>query len=414
MAQFLNQEPNPQEKDSAKGATLKPAPASVDWNDAGDDGLNALQRSSILAQAKTPATSAGESFAAGVGNSIIAAAIRKASSPTFVPEQGFDAKKQLSTDSRAKLYTPNQEEIDYLHGAVSLDDYNYRIQAMLEQRDRDRQMSDNTVAGFAGALAGDAPFILAPMSAAGIAGRAGLAVRTAIRAADVGTAVYAQDQLGQSAAVTALVAGVAGLDQLWDMSKAAKAAAKARTGREPMFDPDAPTTRTARDANVTGVGEGDTILTKVLDEPIQVRRNNTAAVNMKAQDVVRFLKTSEHLSKGQKAILDTLGDAVQDIDFKLVAGSSNRSHYGFSPASTTDRGFVSLRAPKKANGSTWTTAGDALRAMDADTSRVAVHELIHAATTRAIKQNPEIAGKLEEVRLPAISGFCLMALVVAA
>lgn len=398
MAQFLNQEPNPQEKDSAKGATLKPAPEGVDWNDAGDAGLNALQRSSIMAQAKVPATTVGESFASGMGNSIVAAAIRKASAPVFDPEPMFDAKKQLSTDSRAKLYTPNQDEIEYLHGAVSLGDYNYRIQAMLEQRDRDRQMSDNTLAGFAGALVGDAPFILAPMSAAGIAGRAGLAARTAIRAADVGTAFYAQDQLGQSAAVTALVAGVAGLDQLWDMSKAAKAAAKARTGREPMFDPEAPTTRTARDSNVTGVGEGDTILTKTLDEPIQVRRNNTAAVNMKAQDVVRFLKTSEHLSKGQKAILDTLGDAVQDIDFKLVAGSSNRSHYGFSPASTTDRGFVSLRAPKKANGSTWTTVGDALRAMDADTSRVAVHELIHAATTRAIKQNPEIASKLEGVR----------------
>lgn len=398
MAQFLNQEPNPQEKDSAKGATLKPAPESVDWNDAGDAGLNALQRSSIMAQAKVPATTVSESFASGMGNSIVAAAIRKASAPVFDPEPMFDAKKQLRTDSRAKLYAPNQDEIEYLHGAVSLEDYNYRIQAMLEQRDRDRQMSDNTLAGFAGVLVGDSPFILAPMSAAGIAGRAGLAARTAIRAADVGTAFYAQDQLGQSAAVTALVAGVAGIDQLWDMSKAARAAAKARTGREPMFDPEAPTTRTARDSNVTGVGEGDTILTKTLDEPIQVRRNNTAAVNMKAQDVVRFLKTSEHLSKGQKAILDTMGDAVQDIDFKLVAGSSNRSHYGFSPASTTDRGFVSLRAPKKANGSTWTTVGDALRAMDADTSRVAVHELIHAATTRAIKQNPEIASKLEEVR----------------
>lgn len=398
MAQFLNQEPNPQEKDSAKGATIKPAPERVDWNDAGDNGLNALERASLLAQAKTPATTAAESFASGMGNSIVAAAIRKASAPSFDPEPMFDAKKQLSTDSRAKLYAPNQDEIEYLHGAMSLDDYNYRIQAMLEQRDRDRQMSDNTLAGFAGALVGDAPFILAPMSAAGIAGRAGLAARTAIRAADVGTAFYAQDQLGQSAAVTALVAGVAGLDQLWDMSKAAKAAAKARTGREPMFDPEAPTTRTARDANVTGVGEGDTILSKALDEPIQVRRNNTTAVNMKAQDVVRFLKTSEHLSKGQKAILDTLGDAVQDIDFKLVAGSSNRSHYAFSPTSTTYRGFVSLRAPKKANGSTWVTAGDALRAMDADTSKVAVHELIHAATARAIKQNPEIASKLEEVR----------------
>lgn len=398
MAQFLNQEPNPQEKDSAKGATLKPAPERVDWNDAGDSGLNALERASLLAQAKTPATTAAESFASGMGNSIIAAAIRKASAPAFDRDPNFNAKQTLSSDTRAKLYAPNQEEIEYLHDSVSVEDYNYRMQQMLEQRDRDRLMADNTVAGFAGMLVGDSPFILAPMSAAGIAGRAGLAARTAIRAADVGSAFYAQDQLGQSAAVTALVAGVAGLDQLWDMSRAAKAAAKARTGREPMFDPEAPTTRTARDANVTGVGEGDTILTKTLDNPIQVRRNNTAAVNMKAQDVVRFLQTSEHLSKGQKAILDTLSDAVQDIDFKLVAGSSNRSHYAFSPTSTNYRGFVSLRAPKKANGSTWITVGDALRAMDADTSKVAVHELIHAATARAIKQNPEIASKLEEVR----------------
>lgn len=157
-----------------------------------------------------------------------------------------------------------------------------------------------------------------------------MAARTAIRAADVGTAFYAQDQLGQSAAVTALVAGVAGLDQLWDMSRAAKAAAKARTGREPMFDPEAPTTRTARDANVTGVGEGEEILTKTLDESIQVSRNNTASVNMKAQHVVQFLKKSEHLTAGQKAILDTLGDAVNDIDFKLVAGSANRSRYTYA------------------------------------------------------------------------------------
>ena len=398
MAQLLNQEPNPQEKGSAKGATLKPAPARIDWNDAGDDGLNALERASLLAQAKTPATTAAESFASGMGNSIIAAAIRKASSPAFVPEQGFDAKKQLSTDSRVKLYTPNQEEIDYLHGAVSLEDYNYRIQQMLDQRHRDRLMADNTIAGFAGAIAGDSPFLLAPMSAAGIAGRAGLAVRTAIRAADVGTAVYAQDQLGQSAAVTALVAGVAGLDQLWDMSKAAKAAAKARTGREPMFDPDAPTTRTARDANVTGVGEGEDILTKTLDESIPVSRNNIASVNMKAQHVVQFLKTSEHLTAGQKAILDTLGDAVNDVDFRLVAGSADQSSYAYAKHELAWRGEVSLRAPESAHGSTWTTAGDALRAMDADTSRVAVHELVHAATARAIESNPELAKNLETVR----------------
>ena len=317
MAQFLNQEPNPQEKDSAKGATIKPAPERVDWNDAGDNGLNALERASLLAQAKTPATTAAESFASGMGNSIIAAAIRKASAPAFDRDPNFNAKQTLSSDTRAKLYAPNQEEIEYLHDSVSVEDYNYRMQQMLEQRDRDRLMADNTVAGFAGMLVGDSPFILAPMSAAGIAGRAGLAARTAIRAADVGSAFYAQDQLGQSAAVTALVAGVAGLDQLWDMSRAAKAAAKARTGREPMFDPEAPTTRTARDANVTGVGEGEEILTKTLDESIQVSRNNTASVNMKAQHVVQFLKKSEHLTAGQKAILDTLSDAVNDIDFKL-------------------------------------------------------------------------------------------------
>lgn len=398
MAQFLNQEPNPQEKDSAKGATLKPAPERVDWNDAGDNGLNALERASLLAQAKTPATTAGESFASGMGNSIIAAAIRKASAPAFDWDQNFNAKQTLSSDTRAKLYAPNQEEIEYLHDSVSVEDYNYRMQQMLEQRDRDRLMADNTVAGFAGMLVGDSPFILAPMSAAGIAGRAGLAVRTAIRAADVGSAFYAQDQLGQSAAVTALVAGVAGLDQLWDMSRAAKAAAKARTGREPMFDPEAPTTRTARDANVTGVGEGEEILTKTLDESIQVSRNNTASVNMKAQHVVQFLKKSEHLTAGQKAILDTLGDAVNGIDFKLVAGSANRSRYTYAQQDLAKRGEISLRAPKQANGSTWTTVGDALRAMDADTSKVAVHELIHAATARAVDSNPEIAKRLEEVR----------------
>ena len=398
MAQFLNQEPNPQEKDSAKGATLKPAPERVDWNDAGDNGLNALERASLLAQAKTPATTAGESFASGMGNSIIAAAIRKASAPAFDRDQNFNAKQTLSSDTRAKLYAPNQEEIEYLHDSVSVEDYNYRMQQMLEQRDRDRLMADNAVAGFAGILVGDSPFILAPVSAAGIAGRTGLAVRSAIRAADVGTAMYAQDQLGQSAAVTALIAGVAGLDQLWDMSRAAKAAARARTGREPAFDTDAPTTRTARDANVTGVGEGEDILTRALDESIPVSRNNTTAVTVKAQHVIQFLKTSTHLTAGQKAILDTLVDAVNDIDFKLVAGSANRSRYTYSQRDLALRGEVSLRAPKSANGTTWETAGDALRAMDAGTSRVAVHELIHAATARAVDSNPELAKRLEDVR----------------
>lgn len=403
MAQFLNQEPNPQEKDSAKGATLKPAPASVDWNDADDGGVSALERASLMAQAKTSATSAGDSFAAGVGNSIVAAAIRKASAPAFMPEQGFDAKKYLGTDSRTKLYTPSAEEIEYLHGAASREEYDYRVQDMLTQRNRDRMMSDNVAAGIAGMLLGDSPFILAPMAAGGIAGRTGLAVRSAIRAGDVATAVYAQDQLGQSAGVTALIAGVSGIDQLWDMSRAAKAAAKLRTGREPAFDPDAPTTRTARDTNVTGVGERtlDSVMDEVLAEPITVQAKNVAGVSLKAHHVTQYLRSTGTLTRGQEVLLDAIEPVVRDVDFTLMAGTDRvvaRSRYTFNPDNLTAPGTVALRAPAAAEGSTWNTVGDALRATDAETRGAALHELIHAATSRALDADPSLVERLKPIQ----------------
>lgn len=403
MAQFLNQEPNPQEKDSAKGATLKPAPASVDWNDADDGGVSALERASLMAQANTPATSAGDSFAAGVGNSIVAAAIRKASAPAFIPEQGFDAKKYLGTDSRTKLYTPSAEEIEYLHGATSREEYDYRVQDMLTQRNRDRMMSDNVAAGIAGMLLGDSPFILAPMAAGGIAGRTGLAVRSAIRAGDVATAVYAQDQLGQSAGVTALIAGVSGIDQLWDMSRAAKAAAKLRTGREPAFDPDAPTTRTARDTNVTGVGERtlDSVMDEVLAEPITVQAKNVAGVSLKAHHVTQYLRSTGTLTRGQEVLLDAIEPVVRDVDFTLLAGTDRvvaRSRYTFNPDNLTAPGTVALRAPAAAEGSTWSTVGDALRATDAETRGAALHELIHAATSRALDADPSLVERLKPIQ----------------
>ena len=403
MAQFLNREPNPQEKDSAKGATLKPAAASVDWNDAGDGGVSALERASLMAQAKTPATSAGDSFAAGIGNSIVAAAIRKASAPEFIPEQGFDAKQYSSKDSRTKLYAPNAEEIEYLHSASSREEYDYRVQDMLTQRNRDRMMSDNVAAGVAGMLLGDSPFILAPMTAGGIAGRTGLAVRSAIRAGDVATAVYAQDQLGQSAGVTALIAGVSGIDQLWDMSRAAKAAAKLRTGREPAFDPDAPTTRTARDTNVTGVGERtlDSVMDEVLAEPITVQAKNVAGVSLKAHHVTQYLRSTGTLARGQEVLLDAIEPVVRDVDFTLMAGTDRavaRSKYTFDPANLTAPGTVALRAPAAAEGSTWSTVGDALRATDAETRGAALHELIHAATSRALDADPSLVERLKPIQ----------------
>lgn len=403
MAQFLNQEPNPQEKDSAKGATLKPAPASVGWNDAGDGGVSALERASLMAQAKTPATSAGDSFAAGIGNSIVAAAIRKASAPEFIPEQDFDAKQYSSKDSRTKLYAPNAEEIEYLHSASSREEYDYRVQDMLTQRNRDRMMSDNVAAGVAGMLLGDSPFILAPMAAGGIAGRTGLAVRSAIRAGDVATAVYAQDQLGQSAAVTALIAGVSGIDQLWDMSRAAKAAAKLHTGREPAFDPDAPTTRTARDTNVTGVGERalDSVMDEALAEPITVQAKNVAGVSLKAHHVTQYLRSTGTLTRGQEVLLDAIEPVVRDVDFTLLAGTDRavaRSRYTFNPDDLTAPGTVALRAPAAAEGNTWNTVGDALRATDAETRGAALHELIHAATSRALDADPSLVERLKPIQ----------------
>lgn len=425
MAQFMNQEPNPQEKDSAKGATLKPAPASVDWNDANDGGVSALERAYLMAQAKTPATSAGDSFAAGVGNSIVAAAIRKASAPAFIPEQGFDAKKYLGTDSRTKLYTPSAEEIEYLHGATSREEYDYRVQDMLTQRNRDRMMSDNVAAGIAGMLLGDSPFILAPMAAGGIAGRTGLAVRSAIRAGDVATAVYAQDQLGQSAGVTALIAGVSGIDQLWDMSRTAKVAARAAGAADtapaaeaasstateyavtdyskPMFDPDAPTTRTARDTDVTGVGEITlaSVMDEALAEPITVVANNVAGVILKAQHVTQYLRSTGTLTRGQEVLLDAIEPVVRDVDFTLMAGTDRvvaRSRHTFNPDNLTAPGTVMLRAPAAAEGSTWSTVGDALRATDVETRGVALHELIHAATSRALYADPSLAERLKPIQ----------------
>lgn len=399
MAQFLNQEANPQEKDSAKSKAVSPAPEKLDWNSATDMGVNALERAAIQASGKTPAVTAGESFAAGMGNSIIAAAIRKADAPNFETDYNWDARKIMPKDQSMLVLAPNQDEIDYLHDSVSQDDYQYRIQQMLEQRQRDQDVSKNIVSGIAGSIIGDAPIMLAPLGAAGIAGRTGLAIRTAIRAADVGSAVYASDQLGQSEGVAALVAGISGVDQLWDMAKVAKAAGRAESAasRASRFDPDAPTKRTAKDTVYARTAASEEVTAKPLVEPIQVLKGQQAKVVVRAKDVAEHLMKSTYLDDGQKAILKTLDGLVDDVPMHLTGDTNLRSAYYRMPDAGTD--YIAMRASKASQGKTWSTVGDALNSLDQNTAKIAVHELVHAATVRAMNSTvPEATAARETLQ----------------
>lgn len=396
MAQFLNQEANPQEKDSAKSVAPVQAPEKLDWNSATDMGVNALERAAIQASGKTPAVTAGESFAAGMGNSIIAAAIRKADAPNFETDYNWDARKVMPQDQSMRVLAPNQDEIDYLHDSVSQDDYQYRTQQMLEQRQRDQDVSKNIVSGIAGSIIGDAPIMLAPLGAAGIAGRTGLAVRTAIRAADVGSAVYASDQLGQSEGVAALVAGISGVDQLWDMARVAKAAGRAESAasKASRFDPDAPTKRTAKDTVYARTAASEEAAVKPLVEPIQVLKGQQAKVVVRAKDVTEHLMKSAYLDDGQKAILKTLDGLVDDVPMHLTGDTNLRSAYYRMPEQGTD--YIAMRASKASQGKTWSTVGDALNSLDQNTAKIAVHELVHAATVRAMNSTvPEAVAARE-------------------
>lgn len=402
MAQFLNSEVNPTEKASAKGVELAPQEL-VQWDNATDKGINAIERAGIMAQAQTPATSAGESFAAGMGNSIIAAAVRKAQAPQFIQDPNFDAAAVITQDPTIRLYKPNGEEAEYLREAVSPEDLAYRTEQMLEQRERDQKVSENLVTGIAGSIVGDAPTLLAPQAAAGVAGRAGLAIRTAIRAADVGSAVYASDQLGQSQGVAAVVAGLAGLDQLFDVKRAFNAAtratktadaadaavdaAPAQAARKDTveFDMDAPTKRSGPDSILTGYS-GQKSLEEVraapLRAPIKVAKGQQSKVQIDGGVLIQHLRTSPHIGDVQKQILDSLENVVSKIDVQLTGNTNLRSRYWFSNGGELEG--IELRASASAKGKTWNTVGDALDALDADTAKIAVHELIHAATSKTL------------------------------
>lgn len=471
MAEFLNKEANPQEKVSAKGKLPEGQQKLVEWDDSTDLGMNAIERAGIMAQAQTPAATAGESFAAGVGNSIIAAAVRKANSPQFNADPEFNAKQFTANDPKMKLYRPNGDEIEYLHDSVSADDYAYRTEQIMEQRDRDATMSQNLAAGIGGMLTGDSPMILLPFGAAGIAGKVGFAARTALRVADVSTAVYAADQPGQSNAVAAVIASVAGLDQLFDIRRAMRAstaaasatrtaetapaaapvtsrttpeeavtgysgadapvpsaaretpvvepevpapAASANTQVENAvaantatdlpggleragFDPAAPTTRAARDLEAIS-DSTKAVREQAFDKPVTVRAGQSTKATVRTQSLVEHLLSGDKLSPGTRAILEQMQKAIPDMKVHLSADTSLRSQTALFTDAAEDA--ITLRAAHSAKGKVWNTVGDALDALDDKMSKIAVHELIHAATARTLA-SPEGAEHLQ--RLTALS-----------
>lgn len=436
MAQFLNQKVDPKAKASAKSESATGTNETrVAWGNATDQGVSASERITNQTKALEPAVSAGQSFIAGAQNSIIAAAVRKASAPDFTADPDFDVKTVMPTDPAMKLYKPNSEEIEWLHGAKSVEEYQYRTQEMLEQRDRATAMGENMVSGIAGSLVGDAPLMLLPMGAAGVAGRTGLAVRSAIRAADVGSAIYAADQPGQSNTVAGIVAAVSGIDQLWDMARVARAVRAsdpverqvARAVRQadtstdaavdaarPRFDPDAPTKRTAPDTEVrrnsTGqgsIGKGtaekaaapsikesplspEFYATK-LKAPIKVANGEIASVNTTGGILVKHLLNSEHLDEAQKLLVASLKDKVDSLPVRLTGNTTQRSNFSYKASGPRAADLLTMRASPSQAGKTWNTVGDAFNALDQHTAKIAAHELIHAATTHALRSTDAVA-----------------------
>ena len=426
MAQFLNQEVDP--KAAKTSVKSKDAPntttgmgtqdAKVAWNDSSDNGVGGAQRDAIQQQALTPEVTAGQSFLAGAQESIIAATIRKASAPSFDNDPMFNAKQVMPEDASLKLYTPNDEEIAYLQDAKSFEEYDYRKQQMLEERDRSEKMGANMLAGIAGSVVGDAPLMVLPMTAAGITGKVGLAARTALRVADAGTAIYSSDQLGQSAGIAGAVAAFAGVDQLFDMVKVGTKVAKVAQAAEnagdipsapsafkthadvaeefpnAKFDPDAPTKRTAPDTIHMSGAAADDIAARPLKAPIKVMKGQSAAVMVDAGQFMTHLKANTNLSKGAKALLDVITPHVDaKMPIKMVADTNVRSGYKL------DGSVINLRASAGSAGKTWNTIGDALGSLDKDTSHIAVHELLHAATAKAIRdpKNADVVQELDDL-----------------
>lgn len=288
MAKFLNIDPNPQEIESTskklkgKGEPAEAVPQPLDWDATNDQDLKAQERAESRALATADTITKQESFEAGAGTSIIAAAIRKASHPDFELDPNFNVVTALQTDPTVLPMKLTEEEIKYMRDSVSAEDYQYRIQEVRANRTRMQQFSANIVSGFTGAIIGDSPTIVLPYAAAGVGSKMFM-MRNLIRLADVGVTAYASDQVGQHDMNTAIVASVAGIDAFFDTRRALKTLNLADTvsrtietggtrSAGKVFDdlaPTRPAAQAAPDIPVNPTSAVRTTSTSHLDQPLK-------------------------------------------------------------------------------------------------------------------------------------------------
>lgn len=412
MAKFLNIDPNPQEIESkSKGTTGAPAeavPQPLDWDETQDQGLKAQERTESRALATADTITKQESFEAGAGTSIVAAAIRKASHPDFELDPNFNIVTALQTDPSVLPMKLTEEEVKYMRDSVSALDYQYRIQEVRADRIRMQEFSANPISGFAGAVVGDSPTIILPYAAAGVGSKMFM-MRNLIRTADIGLTAYASDQIGQSDLNTAIVASVAGLDAFFDTRRALKSLnlAEKVTGTietggvstaGKVFDDLAPTRPAAQPVEVQPVKPtiAEPVATKVsvkdsrtkpLPNPMQVGAGSKGSVNTNSDMLIRALQNNPITTASNQLILKQLKKVLHKVPVSISTDTSVRSNYKVESKLKTGeivKEVITLRPSIKASGQVWKSTKDAFAAIDDSTAGIAVHELIHAATSNVI------------------------------
>lgn len=439
MAVFDNRRPDIKTPEAAAKGTGNTTMAenlsqSMAWDETSDHGVNASERAQSVAEMQHQRATVGNSLLAGMKTSIVGTAVRKAMAPSFTAEPSFDTAKVMQNDQRLRLLGYTQEELEYVGEATSPEEYQYLNEAVLKHRAMDGEVSDNPVTGIVGQLVGDAPFALLPMGAAGIAGKTGMAIRAGYRAGELAVTYYANSELGQPDWVMAVAGGIIGVDQLFDVRRAvvglskaetvagyaAKNEAVAKAAKDDVFstetgfgkraeasgvksdspeivpdevsakagrgiDPDAPTagvvdvTESVVSTVTLVVGGNKTsYTTKRLRKPVTVAPNSKARVRVTAGALIDHLKTrGTGLSDGAVELLNHLPASVRDTQVHLSANPNTRSAFAYGGGVDT----LTLRTTAK-EGTVFVTDKDVLNAVAGD---VAVHELIHAASSRILR-----------------------------
>lgn len=203
-------DPAPAKANDKAGAASTPM---MDYRDATDLGTNTVDRREAMAASSADNVTKTQSYIAGAKLSVLGGLVTKLSAPDFTKDPSWNNQQALDSDQRIKDMRPDQEELDWLKGATSYDEYQYRWAQIPTVRAQLQQMAANPISGIAGAVVADSPSMLVPFVQEGAIGRtAATALRVAADTYDVASAVYTADQLGQSGVANALIAGTGILD----------------------------------------------------------------------------------------------------------------------------------------------------------------------------------------------------------